>query len=81
MSEILETFGIGRSSIVIVAALFVWLAVVGCAASSVITRPCSRRERIVWLAIIVCVPLLGLIAYLPFSVHKSNHPFLFQSKQ
>ena len=81
MSEILENIGIGRNSAVIVAALMVWMVVVACAVSSVLKQPFTRQQRIAWLAIIIGVPLFGLMAYLPFSIQKGDHPLLFQVKQ
>lgn len=80
MSEILEMFGIGRNGAVIVAALAVWAVVLACAVSSVIAQPFDRKQRMTWLAIIIGLPLFGLMAYLPFSVKKNNHPLIFPVK-
>jgi len=81
MSTVFETLGVEHGTIVLWAAFLVWLIVVGCAVSSVLAQSFSRRQKIAWVSVILFVPLIGLMAYLPFSIRKSDLPLLFQSKQ
>ena len=60
--------------------VLIWLAVVGCAISSVWKQPISRRQRLLWVAVIVGVPLAGLFVYLPFSLRLDGHSQLFDWK-
>ncbi len=80
MSGLLQSLGLERGLLVILCTLFLWLVVVGCAISSVFAQPIDRKQRIFWIALILGLPLVGLLAYLPFSVRRANHPMLFQSK-
>ncbi|MFN7138516.1 MAG: PLDc N-terminal domain-containing protein [Limisphaerales bacterium] len=80
MSALLEALGVERGSLVIVAAMAVWAVVVACAIFSILSQPFSRKQQILWIIAVVALPLLGMMAYLPFSVRKDNHPLLFQVK-
>ena len=66
------------SAIIIVA----WLLVVACAIGSVFVlgQRFTPRQRWGWIALIVCVPVLGLLIYLPFSVKRDGLSALQQSK-
>jgi Phospholipase_D-nuclease N-terminal len=56
--------------------LLLWALVLACAFSSLASRPFSKKQRMFWTVFIICVPLLGLLCYLPFSFNKDNYPFL-----
>ncbi len=62
-------------------AIFLWLAVMACAISSVVSQQFSKKQRVFWLLMIVGIPLAGLLAYLPFSIQKENYPGLFNNSK
>ncbi len=55
----------------------IWLVVLGCAITSIYTQPFSSRQRKLWLSTVVCIPLLGVLAYLPFSFRREHLAQLF----
>ncbi len=62
------------------ALLLVWLVVLGCIISSILSQPFDRKQRIFWIAMVVLLPALGVLAYLPFAFHKEDLPHMFQRK-
>src|SRR5438309_2150932 len=60
----------------------VWVLVVACAIGSVFVlgQRFTPKQRWGWIALIVCVPVLGLLIYLPFSVMRDGLSQLQQSK-
>jgi len=83
MSEILNRFGLEAAkfnSQIFLSLLLIWLALVACAVVSVKSQGFSERQRRLWVWIIVCIPLLGLLAYLPFSVRREDLPQVFLMK-
>lgn len=58
-------------------AIVLWLVVVSCAIASIFAQPFSRRQRTVWVILVVCIPILGLLAYLPFSIRRDELPTAF----
>lgn len=81
MSGLLQSIGLQPGSLVMICTLFLWLVVVACAISSVVAQPIKPKQRTFWIALILGLPLLGLLAYLPFSIRKDQHPLLFQAKK
>lgn len=70
MNSILDRFpleSIKWNEQVMIAVIVLWLAVVGCAISSVLSQPFERARRTFWICLIVALPVFGLLAYLPFS--------------
>jgi hypothetical protein len=59
--------------------IFVWLVVVATALSSLASQPFTRKQRLFWGFLVVCVPVFGLLAYLPFSMVEGRHSGLFGS--
>jgi len=59
----------------------IWLALVACAVSSLFTRPWNKRQRVFWILWIICVPGIGLLSYLPFSLNTSRPTAVFSRKQ
>ena len=55
----------------------IWLVVLGCAITSIYAQPFSSRQRKFWLSAVVCIPLLGVLAYLPFSFRREQLAQLF----
>jgi hypothetical protein len=83
MSEILNRFSLDAAkfnSQVFLSLLLIWAALVSCAVASVNSQGFSDRQRRLWIWIIVGVPLLGLLAYLPFSVRREDLPQVFLMK-
>lgn len=60
-----------------VAVIGIWLAVLACAIGSLLNQPFGRRQRIVWLVLMVALPILGVLAYLPFSIRRDELPTAF----
>jgi len=46
-------------------AVLIWIATVYCTLWSINQQPFNRRERLSWSVIVICVPLFGVLAYLP----------------
>ncbi len=84
MSELLHRFSLQSAKFspqVIIAALLIWLTVLVCAVTSIMGQPFSKRQRMFWLAVVVFVPLIGVLAYLPFSFRKEELPHAFLMKK
>ena len=59
----------------------IWCSVVLCTISSIFAQPFDRRQRIFWIALVVLVPVLGILAYLPFALRKEEMPHIFMRKR
>lgn len=80
MSELLSRFHYQESSLtyqVWAAAAIIWLAVVLCTVTSILSQPFTVRQRFVWVLIVTVIPLFGLLAYLPFSIRRDELPTAF----
>lgn len=80
MSELFSRFHFQESSLtfqVWAAAALIWFAVMVCTISSILGQPFSPRQRFVWIVIVAAIPLLGLLAYLPFSIRRDELPTAF----
>lgn len=83
MSELLNRFSLEAAkfnSQVFLSLFLIWIALVYCAVVSINSQGFSDRQRRLWIWIIVGVPLLGLLAYLPFSVRREDLPQVFLMK-
>ncbi len=83
MSEILNRFSLETAKFngqVFLSLFLIWVAMVVCGVISLNSQGFSERQRRLWMWIIVGVPLLGLLAYLPFSVRREDLPQLFLVK-
>jgi hypothetical protein len=60
--------------------VIVWLLVLVCAVSSIRSQAFNRRQLWFWVVIIVCLPGVGLLCYLPFSVSKDNQGKLYRGE-
>jgi hypothetical protein len=83
MSEILNRFTLEAAKFnaqVFLSLFLIWAAMVLCAVLSLNSQGFSERQRRLWIWIIVGVPLLGLLAYLPFSDRREDLPQLFLVK-
>ncbi len=61
--------------------ILVWTAVVVCAVFSIMSRPFNLWQRAFWIALIVCLPAVGLLFYLPFSLKAENSPEVFFARK
>jgi uncharacterized membrane protein YhaH (DUF805 family) len=52
----------------------IWVVIVGCVISSINARPFSDKERRFWILLVTFVPVIGTLAYLPFSFHHDELP-------
>lgn len=66
---------------ILVCSIVIWFAVVACAISSLWGQPFSKKQRSFWTLILLAFPLVGLLAYIPFSIKKENYPGLFNVKK
>ena len=83
MTEILNRFSLEAAKFngqIFLSLLLIWFALVYCAVTSIRSQGFSERQRRLWVWIIICVPLLGLLAYLPFSVRREDLPQVFLMK-
>jgi hypothetical protein len=83
MSELLNRFSLEAAKFnrqVFFSLLLIWIALVACAIVSINSQGFSERQRRLWIGIVVGVPLLGLLAYLPFSVRREDLPQVFLMK-
>lgn len=79
MSEILNKFDFHNPNLdgmFLTLVGIVWVIVVLCALSSVLSRPFRWWIKGFWMAMIVAAPLVGLLAYLPFSLKEELYPYL-----
>ena len=80
MSELLSRFTfqeIKLTSQIWLTALAIWLTILACTVTSILAQPFSKRQRAFWIAIVCCLPILGLLAYLPFSIRRDELPTAF----
>lgn len=57
---------------ILLVAAFLWAVVVACAVSSILSRSLDPKTRRFWIVMVVFLPPLGLLAYLPFAVDYSK---------
>ncbi len=84
MTQILYKFTLQAAKFnapVLICIGLVWLIVVGCAITSILSQPFTERQRTFWIAVVTFVPVVGLLAYLPFSFRKEDLPQLFLVKR
>lgn len=80
MSSILDRFSLDAIKFdyqVLVGLVIIWLFTIGCALHSVHTQGFSRQRRVIWSLIIICLPVIGILLYLPFSFRLEHYPDLF----
>ena len=66
---------------VLAALIMIWGCVVACVVSSILTQPFDRKQRVFWIALVVLIPIVGILAYLPFAFRKENLPLIFMRSQ
>jgi hypothetical protein len=79
MSEILSRFSLdsAKMNYQVAACMFIlWIVVLICTLSSIKNQGWSRPKRILWLLVVCCLPGVGTLIYLPFSIRWENYPHL-----
>lgn len=76
ISQYLDFSGPNLNVQVALCALAIWLAMIGCGVSSVLSKGFSTERKRFFLILICAVPVLGLLYYLPFSLQKESVPFV-----
>ncbi|MEO8352442.1 MAG: PLDc N-terminal domain-containing protein [Chthoniobacteraceae bacterium] len=54
--------------------LLLWVAIVACAISSIRAQDFTNGQRRFWAVVVICLPIIGLLAYLPFSIPRDDEP-------
>jgi hypothetical protein len=60
--------------------LIAWIVVLACAMHSVLSQPFNRQQRWFWILLIVCLPGVGLLSYIPFALSKDRPSAYFKRK-
>ena len=55
----------------------IWLVVLACAITSIYAQSFSARQQRFWISMVLFLPLLGVLAYLPFSFRREQLAQLF----
>jgi len=66
--------------VVLLGLLAVWLIIIACVISSILHQPFTKKQRFFWIVFVVCVPMVGILAFLPFSFNKEEIPDIFLMK-
>jgi MFS-type transporter involved in bile tolerance (Atg22 family) len=83
MSHLLNRFSFQAAkwnSWIILVLIFIWVCVLACVIGSILAQPFDRKQRIFWIAIVILLPFLGILSYLPFAFRKEELPLMFMRK-
>lgn len=53
--------------------IVIWVSVLICSLSSINSRPFTPKQRKFWMALVIFLPIIGVLAYLPFSVRTEEY--------
>jgi hypothetical protein len=84
MSEIFSRFSLHAAKFsgqVWVCLAVIWLVVLGCSLASIRAQAFSVRQQRFWQLVVICVPVFGVLAYLPFSFRREQLLQLFFIRQ
>lgn len=56
----------------------IWAVILASAISSIRARGFGRTQQRFWIAVVVVFPIVGLLAYLPFSIKRDDLPHYFR---
>ncbi len=59
---------------IFVCLFLIWLVLVYCAIVSIRSQGFSARQQRTWIWVVVGIPLVGLLVYLPFSIRREDLP-------
>jgi len=68
------------NSTIIICLLVIWLILTLCTISSILNQPFTKKQRFFWIVFVLAGPLVGILAYLPFSFNKEEVPDIFLMK-
>ena len=60
--------------------IIIWIMVLACGVHSIMSQPFNSRQRWFWILLIVCLPGIGLLSYLPFALTKDRPATYFKRK-
>jgi phospholipase D-like protein len=75
MSEFLNRFSFSSaqsSTEIAICTGVLWALMVWCAITSIRAQPFNMTTRRFWIVVVIAVPILGLLAYLPFSLTRER---------
>lgn len=77
MNAILSRFSFDPSKIdgkILAILVLLWAVTLACGVSSVLSHGAdfTRKQRVGWLLLLIFVPVLGLLVYLPFSLKRDG---------
>ena len=81
MRALLERFSFNAvkfDSQLLVCMVIVWLLVLVCAILSIVSQSLTPKQRWFWILVVVCLPCVGLLFYLPFSLSKDSPARLYK---
>jgi hypothetical protein len=58
----------------------IWVIILFCAVSSIRAQGFGPAQQRFWTAVVIFVPILGVLAYLPFSIKRDDLPHYFRFK-
>ena len=58
----------------------IWVVIMLCAISSIRSQAFGDGREQFWTAIVIFVPIIGVLAYLPFSIKRDDLPHYFRFK-
>ncbi|MCX8089760.1 MAG: hypothetical protein N3I86_02335 [Verrucomicrobiae bacterium] len=82
MSELLNRFSFDAAKFnaqTALCMLIIWLMVLGCAIWSIRSQSFTSRQRWFWILTVVCLPGIGVLFYLPFSLGKDRLPAFYRA--
>lgn len=85
MNAILSRFSFDPSKIdgkIIAVLVVIWVVALACGIGSVLSHGSdfTRKQKTGWILLLVAVPLLGLLVYLPFSLKRDGFTMMRQTK-
>ena len=83
MSEILYRFsfdGAKFSGYTLAGLIAIWAVVVACTIAEIFNQPFPFKRRLFWICVVVAIPLVGVLAYLPYALKTDELPHFLQSK-
>jgi hypothetical protein len=83
MSELLNRFSfeaIKFNNQILFCLVAVWLVLLGCAVHSIFSLPFNKHQRWFWILMVVCLPGVGLLSYLPFALTTERPAAYFKKR-
>lgn len=84
MSDFLSRFDFNSVKLngeLIACLVLIWMLVVACGISSIVSLPFDRKQRSFWICVVVGLPVIGMLAYLPFAFRSEDLPHFLHIKK